>query len=71
MSHFSITGNQIWCPYCQEYEKFLKIQNAAALADVSRRTVYRYLEEGKIYAVKTAGGTYRVCSGCLLKSKPE
>lgn len=71
MSHIIFTENRIWCPYCQDYEKFLRIQNAAKLADVSRRTIYRYLEEGRIYAVKTVGGTYRVCSGCLLKSKPE
>lgn len=71
MTHVTFTGNQIWCPICQDYEKFLRIQHAATLADVNRRTIYRYLEEGKIHAVKTVGGTYRVCSGCLLKSEPE
>ena len=69
MNYVTFTGNQIWCPICQDYEKFLKIQHAAALADVNRRTIYRYLEEGKVHAVKTAGGTYRVYCGCLLKSE--
>lgn len=68
-SHISIIGNKIWCPRCQEQKKFLKTHNAAALADVIRRTIYRYIDEGKIYVVKVAGNTYRVCSGCLLKSK--
>jgi len=71
MSQIAITGNQIWCPLCQDYEDFLRILKAATLADVSRRTIYRYLEEGKIYAVKTAGGTYRVCWGCLIKPDLE
>ena len=71
MSHIPITGNEIWCPCCQDYKKFLKIQNAATLIEVNRRTVYRYLEEGKVYAFKTAGGTFRVCSGCLIKADPN
>lgn len=71
MSYFAFTENQIWCPLCQDFKKFLKIQNAAKLADVNRRTIYRYLEEGKVHAFKIAGGTYRVCVGCLIKSEPE
>jgi len=71
MSHISITENKIWCPDCQNYKKFLKTHNAAIFANITRRTIYRYLEDGKVYAIKTVGGTYRVCSGCLLKSKPE
>lgn len=71
MTHATFTGNQIWCPNCQDYKKFLKTHNAATLTDVIRRTIYRYIEEGKIYAFKTAGKTYRVCSGCLLKLESE
>lgn len=71
MSQVFITGNQIWCPLCKDYEDFLRIQKAATLADVNRRTIYRYLEEGKIHAVKTAGGTYRECRGCLIKPDLE
>lgn len=71
MSHISISGNKVWCPRCRDYEKFLKTYNAARFADVTRRTIYRYIEEGKIYAVKAAGNTYRVCGGCLLKSEPQ
>ena len=71
MTHITFKENKIWCPLCQEYEIFLRIQKAAKLADVNPRTIYRYLEEGKIHAVKTAGGTYRVCRGCLIKPNPE
>jgi excisionase family DNA binding protein len=40
---------------------------AAKVADVHRRTIYRYVESGEIYHLKVAGKTTRVCSGCLLK----
>lgn len=71
MSNVIFIGNQIWCPLCHGYENFLKIRKAAPLADVSRRTIYRYLEEGKICSVKIAGGTSRVCRGCLIKQNLE
>lgn len=70
-SHSFTNEIKVWCPRCQYYEKFFKTHNAAALADVTRRTIYRYIDEGKIYAVKVAGNTYRVCSSCLLKSEPQ
>ncbi len=69
MSDTKISDDQIWCPLCEKFEKFLSIKHAAKLADVNRRTIYRYLDEGKIHKVKTAGGTYRVCRGCLIKSE--
>lgn len=71
MSHVDFHRNKIWCSLCEEHEKFLKIQTAATLLEVNRRTIYRYVEEGKIYSVKTVGGTLRVCSGCLVKPNDD
>lgn len=71
MSHISTTGNKVWCPRCHNYEKFLKTHSASNLAEVTRRTIYRYIDEGKIYAIKIAGNTYRVCSSCLLKPETQ
>lgn len=65
MAH-PILGGRIWCPLCKDYVQLLKVQNAAKLLDVNRRTIYRYIEEGKIYAIKTVGKTYRVCGKCLI-----
>ena len=70
-THIPFMENKILCPTCQDYKKFLKPHNAASLADVTRRTIYRYIDEGKVYAVKVAGNTYRICCGCLLKAEPE
>ncbi len=69
MAHPIILGEQVWCPFCKAYVQLLRIRNASKLADVSRRTIYRYIEEGNVYTVKVAGKTYRICSSCLLKQK--
>ena len=64
-------GDEIWCPLCREYVRLIKIEKAARLVDVSRRTIYRYIEEGEIHSIKIAGKTQRVCSRCLLKQDDE
>jgi len=60
-----------WCPLCKRRVQLLKVCNAAALVDVHTRTIYRYIDEGVIYAVKVAGKTYRVCGECLFRQRPE
>ncbi len=71
MAHPIILGDQVWCPRCKQYVQLLKIRRAAKLADVSCKTVYRYVEEGKVHTVKIAGSTIRICSSCLLKCDDE
>src|SRR5205085_11333926 len=60
-------GQRVWCPLCKEYVRLLKVQTAATIIDASPRTIYRYIEEGRIFAVKAAGKTLRLCDRCLLK----
>jgi ribosome-binding protein aMBF1 (putative translation factor) len=67
MAHPIIHNDKVWCPLCKDYVCLLKVRKAAKIADVSCKTIYRYVEEGKVYGVKIAGSTMRVCSGCLLK----
>ena len=71
MSNLMVVGDEVWCPRCKEYTQLLKIKKAAKIADVSCKTIYRYIEEGKVYSVKVAGSTTRVCSGCLFKRNDE
>jgi len=67
MAHQFSLGDRAWCPECKEYVRLLKVHNAAKLLQVNPRTIYRYIEEGRIFAFKAAGKTYRVCDSCLLK----
>ena len=62
-----VLNERIWCPFCESHVQLLRIQRAAKLADVNRRTIYRYIDEGKVYTVRIAGGSYRLCSSCLIK----
>lgn len=68
MAH-PIVNDQPWCPRCKQYAQLLKIKKAAKIADVSCRTIYRYIEEGKVYSTKIAGTTTRICSSCLLREE--
>lgn len=55
------------CPKCNDPLRLLKIPEAAKLVDVSEKTIYGYIEEGSVYAVKVAGKRFRICKGCLVR----
>lgn len=62
-----VLGEKVWCPRCAEYVKFVRAAQAAKIVDVDRRTVYNYVKQNKVYSVKVAGSTMRICSHCLLR----
>lgn len=55
------------CPLCLSGSELLTMAQAAALAQVNTASVYRWLAEGKMHGVKTAGGQYRICRKSLLR----
>jgi excisionase family DNA binding protein len=64
-------SSRVWCPLCKICKKqvhLLRVAHAAKLVDVHSRTIYRYIDEGLIYAVKIVGKTYRVCGECLYQT---
>jgi len=67
MSRASPAEIQETCPLCKQELLLLRISRAARIADVSEKTIYRYIEAGEVYSVKVAGKTYRVCKHCLLR----
>lgn len=71
MAHPIVLGDQVWCSRCGQYRQLVKIAKAARVADVSCKTIYRYIEEGKVHSVKVAGSTTRICTGCLLRADDE
>jgi len=63
-------GERIWCRLCKAPTQFVSIHDATRLAAVSRRSIYRCIEAGKIQSFKLAGtGQYRVCMSCLIQDK--
>ena len=70
MSEGQVRGEQVWCPRCSEYVQLIKVANAAKLLQVGKRTIYRYIEQGLVYSIRSIGNTYRVCSNCLFRHSP-
>ena len=66
-----VLGDKVWCPRCGEYVKVVRVTGAAKIVDVDRRTVYNYIKKNRVYALKVAGSTLRVCSHCLLRDAPQ
>jgi len=66
-----VLGDKVWCPRCGEYVKVVRVSGAAKIVDVDRRTVYNYVKKNKVFAVKVAGSTLRVCTHCLLRENDE
>jgi hydrogenase maturation factor HypF (carbamoyltransferase family) len=62
-----VLGEKVWCPRCGEHVKVIRVSGAAKIVDVDRRTIYNYIKNNKVFAVKVAGSTLRVCSHCLLR----
>ena len=48
-------------------QELLNINEAAALARVSRRTVYNWLQADKLEYVRTAGGAVRIVRSSLFR----
>jgi len=49
-------------------DRKLSIDEASAVAGVTRRTIYNWLYAGKLTYVKTAGGAYRIFESSLFRS---
>ena len=63
-----IKKGNVWCPSCRQQVTLLRINAAAEMAGVSRRTIYRYIDSGSVFAWRIAGHTLRICGRCLIKS---
>ncbi len=61
-----------FCPQCHRQTVWLNVQQACRLIEVDRRTLYRYMEQGKIaYRQRPSGRGRFVCHDCLLKLPEE
>lgn len=43
MTQRTFVGEQVWCPFCNSYTKFIKSAHAARLVGVNRRTTSFYV----------------------------
>jgi hypothetical protein len=59
---------QGWCPGCGGPAKMISPESAAAIARVSVRSIYRWVEAEKLPFTEIADGLF-ICLNCLLKQK--
>ena len=54
-----------YCPICAHESEFVTPEEAGAIASVSPRTIYRWLENGKLHFIETPGGELLLCAESL------
>jgi len=54
-----------WCESCASQVSFLDAAAAAALTGVTTRTVYQWVESGKVHFTETAEGETLICLNSL------
>jgi len=61
----SRTGVELHCPECGRVVRMLPPEEAAALAGVSVRTLFRRMESGQVHFTESQGGQIYVCAGSV------
>ncbi|HYW69450.1 MAG TPA: hypothetical protein VE961_00355 [Pyrinomonadaceae bacterium] len=56
-----------WCDRCALNTTFIPIDEAAAVAGVSQRTIFRWAEADAIHLVETAAGKAMFCVESILR----
>ena len=54
-----------WCHECDARVQFLSPEEAAVEAQVSLRTIYRWVESGKVHFTETADARLYICLASL------
>jgi len=60
-------ATRMWCPVCAEELEMLKPDEAAVVADVNTRTIYAWIEAGRIHHAELPGGEVMICPCQLLR----
>ena len=63
--HRSTNQTPIWCTECASPVQLIEPEEAAVLADVSTRTIYRRVERGQLHFVETDAGKLLICPNFL------
>ncbi len=50
-----------WCEMCGEQVRMVTPDQAALISDVSSRTIYRWVETGRVHFIETAEGFSLIC----------
>lgn len=59
---FAVDG---WCHACKQKVRMTGVDEAAALAGVTVRTIYRWVEAGKVHFTETPEGFLIICANSV------
>lgn len=59
-----------WCAECAAQVPMLRPEEAAAVAEISVRTIYRWVEAGKLHFSETPDGLLFICFNALAFVRP-
>ncbi len=54
-----------YCPICAREGEFVTPEEAAIIASVTPRTIYRWLEDGRFHFIEQPGSELFICSESL------
>ena len=57
-----------WCEACSSPVQWITPEEAAVLANVSTRTVYRWVEAGQLHFIETAKRALLICPNSLSRA---
>jgi hypothetical protein len=67
-------ATSLWCSQCGMKAEMLSVEEAVTMLNISPRSVYRWLEAGRVHYCESEKGTLRICLpslSLLLEQAPE
>jgi len=61
----ALRSARAWCGECQAEVRMMSVDEAATAAGVNERTIYRWVESGKVHFMETLQGSLLVCLASL------
>ena len=56
---------RLWCNRCEEQVSMLRVEDASALVGVTARTIYRWIEAGRLHFAESDKGLVLICAQSL------
>ena len=60
---------EVWCNGCNEQVTMIRPEEAAAVAGVNSRTIYRGVEAGRFHFRETPDGMLLICLSSLMRDR--
>lgn len=55
----------MWCNQCEAKVSLLRVEDASALVGVTARTIYRWIEAGRLHFAESDKGLVLICANSL------